>query len=106
MNDWKYKYKSVSASDREVIVKAEDKVTEKDNSTRAYSYYHRSSFPPNSDLKNVKAFIDNGKDVSIQAPLHNNNNNNNENRSQTNNTMGSIQRPIQHVNNNNRQIQN
>ena len=102
MNDWKYKYKSVSASDREVIVKAEDKVTEKDNSTRAYSYYHRSSFPPNSDLKNVKAFIDNGKDVSIQAPLHNNSNNN-ENR---NNTMGSIQIPIQHVNNNNKQIQN
>jgi hypothetical protein len=89
-------------------VKAEDKVTDKDNSTtRAYSYFHRSSFPPNSDLKNVKAFIDNGKDVSIQAPLHNNNNNNNENRN--NNTMGSIQIPIQHVNNNNsnnRQIQN
>ena len=82
--------KSVSASDREVIVKAEDRVTdEKDNSTRAYSYYHRSSFPPNSDLKNVKAFIDNGKDVSIQAPLHNNNNN-----------MGSIQIPIEHVNKN------
>ena len=90
-----------------MIVKAEDKVTDdKDNSTtRAYSYFHRSSFPPNSDLKNVKAFIDNGKDVSIQAPLHNNNNNENRN----NNTMGSIQIPIQHVNNNNsnnKQIQN
>jgi hypothetical protein len=96
--------KSVSASDREVIVKAEDKVVnEKDNSTRAYSYYHRSSFPSNSDLKNVKAFIDNGKDVSIQAPLNHQRHNNNENRSQAN-TMGSIQIPIQHVNN--QQIKN
>ena len=81
--------KSVSATDRDVIVKAEDRI-QNDDSSRAYSYYYRSSFPSNADIGNVKAYMDNGRAVSVEASLKDNGH-----------RAVSEQRqiPIQHVNN-------
>ena len=60
---------NVSTQDRDIIVKVQDKI-EKDNSSTEYSYYHRSSLPPNTDFESMKAFMnDDNKDISIQAAL-------------------------------------
>jgi len=86
----------VSTTDRDVIVKAEDKI-QNENSSRAYSYYYRSSFPSNADLGNVKAYVDNGKEVSVQAALK-------DAVGGSHHASESRQIPIQHVNN--KQIKN
>jgi len=58
---------TVSIKDRDLICKAEDKVTRPDGSTRFY-YYKRSTLPENTDFDKLKCHFENGR-LAIAAPL-------------------------------------
>ena len=57
----------VSIKDRDLIIKAEDRVEKPDGYTR-FHYYKRSTLPENTDFNTLKCHYENGK-VSITAPL-------------------------------------
>lgn len=57
----------VSIKDRDLICKAEDKITKPDGSTRFY-YYKRATLPENTDFENLKCNFDQGK-LRIEAPI-------------------------------------
>jgi HSP20 family molecular chaperone IbpA len=57
----------VSMKDRDLIVKAEEKVEKPDGVSRFY-YYKRTTLPENTDFKNLKCNYDNHK-IAICAPL-------------------------------------
>lgn len=59
----------VMIKDRDLIVKAEDKIEKPDGFTRFY-YYKRSTLPENTDFNAMKCHFDHGK-LSIEAPLRN-----------------------------------
>jgi HSP20 family molecular chaperone IbpA len=57
----------VSVKDRDLIVKAEEKVEKPDGVSRFY-YYKRTTLPENTDFKHLKCNYDNHK-IAICAPL-------------------------------------
>jgi len=57
----------VSLKDRDLIVKAEEKVEKPDGVSRFY-YYKRTTLPENTDFKQLKCNYDNHK-ISVCAPL-------------------------------------
>ena len=57
----------VSIKDRDLIIKAEDRVEKPDGYTR-FHYYKRSTFPENTDFNTLKCHYENGR-ISITAPL-------------------------------------
>jgi HSP20 family molecular chaperone IbpA len=59
---------SVSIKDRDLIVKAEDKVEKPDGISKFY-YYKRTTLPENTDFTALKCNYDNHK-ISIDAPLN------------------------------------
>ena len=61
---------NVSCKDREIIIKAEDK-QESPNSSSSFSFYQRSTLPPDADLNQMRATINNNR-LSITAPVKNN----------------------------------
>jgi HSP20 family molecular chaperone IbpA len=61
----------VTAKDRDIIVKAEDK-TESPNGYSKFYFYRRSTMPENTDMKGLKCTFDNNK-LSITAPFYGNN---------------------------------
>jgi HSP20 family molecular chaperone IbpA len=58
---------SVSIKDRDLIVKAEDKVEKPDGISKFY-YYKRTTLPENTDFEQLKCNYDNHK-ISVAAPL-------------------------------------
>jgi HSP20 family molecular chaperone IbpA len=58
----------VSIKDRDLIVKAEDKVEKPDGMSRFY-YYKRTTLPENTDFKALKCNYDNHQ-ISIDAPIN------------------------------------
>lgn len=58
---------NVTCKDREIIIKAEDKV-EKQDSKSSFSFYQRSTLPENTDLNAIKCTLNNNK-LSVTAPL-------------------------------------
>lgn len=58
---------SVTLKDRDLIVRAEDKIEEKDRMSQ-FSYYKRSSLPENTDFNALKCNLDKNK-LSVTAPL-------------------------------------
>lgn len=58
---------NVTCKDREIIIKAEDKV-EKPDSQSSFSFYQRSTLPENTDLNAIKCTLNNNK-LSVTAPL-------------------------------------
>lgn len=59
---------SVSVKDRDLIVKAEDKVEKPDGISKFY-YYKRTTLPENTDFEHLKCNYENHK-ISIDAPLN------------------------------------
>jgi HSP20 family molecular chaperone IbpA len=57
----------VSIKDRDLIVKAEDKVEKPDGVSRFY-YYKRTTLPENTDFKALKCNLDNHQ-ISVDAPI-------------------------------------
>jgi len=57
----------VNVKDRDLIVKAEDKVEKPDGISRFY-YYKRTTLPENTDFKHLQCNYDNHK-ISVMAPL-------------------------------------
>lgn len=57
----------VSIKDRDLIVKAEEKIEKPDGVSRFY-YYKRTTLPENTDFKSLKCSYDNHK-IAISAPL-------------------------------------
>jgi len=58
----------VSVKDRDLIVKAEDKVEKPDGVSRFY-YYKRTTMPENTDFNAMKCNFDANHTMSIDAPL-------------------------------------
>ena len=58
---------SVTCKDRDLIIKAEDKI-DKPDSMSSYSFYKRSTLPENTDFDAIKCHFDNSK-LAISAPL-------------------------------------
>lgn len=58
---------SVTCKDRDIIVKAEDKI-EKPDSKSSYSFYKSSTLPENTDFNAIKCSMDNNQ-LTITAPL-------------------------------------
>lgn len=58
----------VSCNDNEVIVEAEDKFNDASSKTE-YSYYKKTSLPPNTDVNAMKCFLENNTHISITAPM-------------------------------------
>jgi HSP20 family molecular chaperone IbpA len=61
----------VTAKDRDIIVKAEDK-TESPNGYSKFYFYRRSTMPESTDMNGLKCTFDNNK-LSITAPFMGNN---------------------------------
>jgi HSP20 family molecular chaperone IbpA len=59
---------SVSVKDRDLIVKAEDKVDKPDGISKFY-YYKRTTLPENTDFKHLKCNYENHR-ISVNAPLN------------------------------------
>lgn len=59
---------SVSVKDRDLIVKAEDKLEKPDGVSKFY-YYKRTTMPENTDFNHLKCHWDNHR-ISINAPLN------------------------------------
>lgn len=57
----------VSIKDRDLIVKAEDKVEKPDGVSRFY-YYKRTTLPENTDFKSLKCNYDNHQ-IAVDAPI-------------------------------------
>jgi HSP20 family molecular chaperone IbpA len=57
----------VSIKDRDLIVKAEDKVDKPDGISRFY-YYKRTTLPENTDFSHLKCSLDNHQ-IQVRAPL-------------------------------------
>lgn len=61
---------NVSCKDREIIIKAEDRQDRADGHS-SFSFYQRSTLPPETDLNQMRATINNNR-LSITAPVTNN----------------------------------
>ena len=59
---------SVTCKDREVIVKAEEKLEKSDETTQMH-YYRRTTMPENADLGNLKCELDKSNVLTITAPV-------------------------------------
>jgi len=57
----------VSIKDRDLIIRAEDRVEKPDGFTR-FHYYKRSTLPENTDFNTLKCHYEHGK-ITITAPL-------------------------------------
>jgi len=58
---------SITCKDRDIIIKAEDKI-EKPDSMSSFSFYKRSTLPENTDFDAIKCQLENNK-LAISAPL-------------------------------------
>jgi HSP20 family molecular chaperone IbpA len=58
----------IQIKDRDLIVKAEDKLDSKDSMTKFY-YYKRTTLPENTDFDRLECNYDNHK-ISVRAPLN------------------------------------
>lgn len=58
----------VTCKDRDIIVKAEDKIEKPDSISRTY-YYKRCTLPENTDFNALKCHFENNK-LSIEAPIN------------------------------------
>lgn len=58
---------TVTLKDRDLIVKAEDKIEERDRMSQ-FSYYKRSTLPENTDVNALTCSLDNSK-LTITAPI-------------------------------------
>lgn len=58
---------SVTCKDRDLIIKAEDKIEKPDSMTRMY-YYKRCTFPENTDFNALKCHFEDNK-LKIEAPV-------------------------------------
>ena len=59
---------SVTCKDREVIVKAEEKMEKSDEFSQMH-YYRRTTMPENADLANLKCELDKNNVLTITAPI-------------------------------------
>ena len=59
---------SVTVRDRDVIIKAEDKI-EKDDTVSTFSFYKRCTLPENTDFGALKCTMEDQK-LTITAPLN------------------------------------
>jgi len=57
----------VTAKDRDIIVKAEEK-KQTDNGFSQFNYYRRSTMPPNTDMSGLKCVYDHHK-LNVTAPM-------------------------------------
>ena len=57
----------VMVKDRDLIIKAEDRIEKPDGFTRFY-YYKRATMPENTDFNAMKCHFDHGK-LLVEAPL-------------------------------------
>ena len=57
----------VTCKDRDIIIKAEDKIEKPDSVSRVY-YYKRCTMPENTDFNSIKCHLENNK-LSIEAPV-------------------------------------
>jgi HSP20 family molecular chaperone IbpA len=60
---------TVTCKDRDLIVRAEDKIEEKDRMSQ-FSYYKRSTLPDHTDFSKISCSLDKNK-LSVTAPLKN-----------------------------------
>ena len=58
----------ITCKDRDLIIKAEDKVETKDSMTKFY-YYKRCTLPDNTDYRNLKCHFENNN-LLINAPVN------------------------------------
>jgi len=59
---------SVTAKDRDVIIKSEYK-DESDDRWSQFYYYRRSTLPENTDMANLKVTFDDNQNLVLNAPI-------------------------------------
>lgn len=59
---------TVTCKDRDVIVNGKERL-EKPNAVSQVSYYRRTTMPENTDFANMKCTLNNGNQLTIDAPL-------------------------------------